>query len=445
MNVLRKIYGSTFYAIIIIVAVCLSSCQTPKPTIDTKDLSHLYNPTRNFFTPSYAVNTFSNESATLAARFFAHNLFFSEANPAGVPTAMIAINIKLYKVIQGTRILADTINYDINIIRDRQKTEYSFNIPIKTEGASQYVAEIRTLDRLRNIISQTFVPFNTLSQFNRYNFFIKDYFAQTQLFSPTLGVDDYINIFYTRGHFDSLYVSYFVPFEHIPDPPGMLLPQKQLDYEPEAIIALAYSDTLPIMLPRKGVYLCSVDRNIKDGYALFNFGDTYPIVSTPEDMIESLAYLATRTELEQMKADPNLKIALDNFWLRCGGGNIERARELIRIYYNRVIYSNIYFTSFTEGWRTERGMIYIMYGPPDKVYKSADGDSWGYRKQVVRSSWGGRYSVTEDYVFFTFKQRDNVFSDNDYFLSRSDALITQWDQAVASWRRGVVFRFDNPN
>jgi GWxTD domain-containing protein len=224
-----------------------------------------------------------------------------------------------------------------------------------------------------------------------------------------------------------------------------MLPQKHVDYEPEVMVALAYSDTLPIMLPRKGIYMCSVDRKIKDGYTLFNFGESYPTVTAPEDMIEPLSYIATKNEVDQMKANPKPKIALDDFWIKCSGGNIEKARELIRIYYNRVVYANIYFTSFTEGWRTERGMIYIMYGPPDKVYKSIEGDVWGYRKQVVKSSWGGRYSVTEDYIFFTFKQRDNIFSDNDYFLSRSDALITQWDRAVSSWRKGVVFRFDNPD
>ena len=74
-------------------------------------------------------------------------------------------------------------------------------------------------------------------------------------------------------------------------------------------------------------------------------------------------------------------------------GNIDKARELIRIYYTRILYSNYYFTSYKEGWRTERGMIYTIYGPPDKVYKTSDGESWGYRKPVLRSSWGGRVHV----------------------------------------------------
>ena len=443
MNVYKKISVSAL-TITVIVLSCLSSCRSSKPVVDTKDLSYMYNPTRNNFTPSYKINTFTGESATLSARFMSNNLFFSEANSAGVATASIVISARLYKIVMGSRVLSDTITYDINIIRDPQKQEYLYNIPLKTESGSQYVVEIKTLDKLRTIVSQSFVPFNTLSSLNMYNFIVKDYFGQNHLFSHTLKIDEYINLYYTRGNADSLYISYFKPYDQIPDPPSMLLPQKTIDYESERIAAVPYSDTLPLMLPREGIYLFTVDRKSKEGYTLFNFGESYPNVTTPEQMIEPLIYIANRDELAQMKANSNPKIAVDEFWINCGGGSIERARELIRIYYNRVIYSNIYFTSFTEGWRTERGMIYIIYGPPDKVYKNPDGDLWGYRKQTVKSSWGGRYSVSEDYIFFTFKQNDNVFSDNDYFLSRNESLVTYWNQAIASWRKGVVFQMDDP-
>ena len=109
-------------------------------------------------------------------------------------------------------------------------------------------------------------------------------------------------------------------------------------------------------------------------------------------MIEPLAYLASADEISVIRSAPKPKAALDEFWIKCGG-NVEKARELIRIYYTRVLYSNYYFTSYKEGWRTERGMIYIIYGPPDKVYKTTEGESWGYKKPVVKSSWGSNYSV----------------------------------------------------
>ena len=161
-------------------------------------------------------------------------------------------------------------------------------------------------------------------------------------------------------------------------------------------------------------------------------------------MFEPLAYLASQDEVAALRASAKPKVALDDFWIKCGG-NIEKARELIRIYYTRVLYSNYYFTSYKEGWRSERGMVYIIYGPPDKVYKTSEGESWGYRKPVIKSSWGGRYRVSDDYIFFIFKKRESIYSDNDYYLSRSETLITYWDKAIASWRKGIVFRLDNPS
>jgi GWxTD domain-containing protein len=387
------------------------------------------------------VNLQDDESAILSVRFLSNDLFFSEANPEGVATAGVVINVKLYQTGQG-RLLTDTISYNLNIVKDGNRREYLYNVPLKVQVGNSYLAEIKVLDRLRMIVTQAFVPFNTISPLNKYNFVSIGYFNKNQLFSQVLRVDEYINLRY-RGGADSLFISYFQPFREVPDPPSMMLPQKTLDYDPVRTVALPYSDTLPVMLPREGIYLCSVDRNIRDGYTIMNFGQSYPNMTTPEQMIEPLIYLAPPFELEQMRMSPKPKLALDDFWIKCGG-NIEKARELIRIFYTRVVYANVYFTSFTEGWRTERGMIYVIYGPPDKLYKNNEGEIWGYRKPVVKSSWGGRYSVREEYLFFNFKQRENVYSDNDFYLSRNETLVTYWDQAILNWRKGIVFRLDNP-
>jgi hypothetical protein len=89
-------------------------------------------------------------------------------------------------------------------------------------------------------------------------------------------------------------------------------------------------------------------------------------------------------------------------------------------------------------------MIYIIYGPPDKIYKSSGQERWGYLKPEVKSRWGSRYSVKQDYIYFDFNLRNNKYSDNEYTLTRSETVITYWDQAVLSWRKGIVFRLDNP-
>jgi GWxTD domain-containing protein len=435
-KVLRLIPGA------LLMAAVISSCATTQTSVDTKDLSYLYNPIKNPVTPRYNITTVSDNQASVGVKFFASELFFSEANPQGVPTSSMIITVKLFNISSGM-VLSDTAQYNLNIIKEEGKQEYVYHLPVRVEPNFEYVAEVKILDRLRSIVMQSFVPFNTLSKTNRYNYMAKGYFSDNELFNPVLRIDEYTNLVYLRGKPDSIYIAYYKPYTLIPDPPSMLLPEKAIDYGPDTIAPIAFSDTLPMMFPRPGIYLCSVDSTASEGFAFFNFGPTFPEMNTPEAMIEPLAYLATGNELNNMRSAERPKVALDEFWVKCAG-NVEKARELIRIYYTRVLYSNYYFTSYKEGWRTERGMIYIIYGPPDKVYKNPEGESWGYRKAEVKSSWGTRYKVSEDYLYFNFRKKNSIFSDNDYYISRSETLITFWEQAVAAWKKGVVFRLDNP-
>lgn len=433
---------SCFVFSVILPVIVFNSCRTTQQAVDSKDLSYLYNPTKNSINPKYSVYNQSDQQSVLSIKFFSNELFFSEANPQGVPTAQMLFNIKLYNTSQG-RQLTDTVAYNVSIVKEKGRPEYTYDVPLNVEKGNEYAVEIRIMDRLRLLVVQAFVPFNTLSYYNRYNFKVVSHFGKNELFNPVLKVDEYVNLLYSRGRIDSLYISYYKPFREVPDPPSMILPVKTLDYGPEKIIALPYSDTLPMMFPREGIYHCTLDRDIKEGYSFFNLGPTFPSMRSPDVMIEPLAYLATQDEMDTLRFALKQKVALDDFWIKMGG-NIDKARELIRIYYTRVLYTNFYFSSYKEGWRSERGMIYIIYGPPDKVYKTPEGENWGYRKSTVKSSWGGRYSVKEDYLFFNFKKEDNLYSDNDYYLSRSETLVTFWDKAVSSWRRGVVFRLDNP-
>lgn len=435
-----NITGSIF--MLALLALLAGSCGTMQTVIDPKDLSYLYNPTKNPINPGYSVSNESENLSYLAVKFFTAELYFSEANPHGIAMSQLLVTVKLYDVSRG-RVLQDTAYYNLNIIREEGRRDFVYKIPLRVRPGLDYMAEVRILDRLRQRVVQSFVPFNTLSDVNKYNFTARGHFARNELFNPIVKKNEFVNLIYLKPPADSLFISYYRKLNEIPDPPSMLLPEKTIDYPPDTVIALSYSDTLPLMFPNEGVYLCSIDRKINDGFTFLNLGPLFPQMDEPLTMIEPLAYIGTPDEIFRMKTAERPKMALDEFWISCGG-NVDKARELIRIFYTRVLFANYYFTSYKEGWRTERGMIYIIYGPPDKVYKTNEGENWGYRKPVIKSSWGTRYKVKEDYLFFNFKKKENVFSDNDFFISRSETLITMWDQAVASWRKGIVFRFDNP-
>lgn len=436
--------GYLFLPAIYIAVACISySCKTSKSAFDPKDLSYLYNPIKNSINPRYGVYNESEKVSMLSVKFFNNDLYFNEANPKGVPMAQMAISVRLYNISQG-KTLADTASYEMDVVKEQSHEEYLFHIPLKVEKGFDYVAEVKVADKIRQMMVHAFVPFNTTSENNRYNFYARGHFLHNELLNPVIRKNEYLNIICNRKPVDSIFISFYRLFEGVPYPPSMVLPEKSIGAEPDTIIGLPYCDTLPMMFPRKGVYLCTTGKNIGEGYAVMNFGLSYPAMTTPADMIEPLAYLASEDEMTNMRTSIKPKLALDDFWVKCGG-NIDKSRELIRIYYTRALYANYYFSSYREGWRTDRGMVYMIYGPPDKVYKSNTDESWGYRKAEVKSSWGTRYQVKEDYLFFVFKKRDNKFSDNDYSLNRSETVVSYWDKAITSWRKGVVFRLDNPS
>ena len=79
------------------------------------------------------------------------------------------------------------------------------------------------------------------------------------------------------------------------------------------------------------------------------------------DLINSTRYIATRDEYEKLQTAEHPKLALDEFWLKCGG-NENKAKRLISTYYDRVEEANTFFSGMQEGWRTDRGMVHIVMG-----------------------------------------------------------------------------------
>jgi len=419
----------------------LASCTTIKEITDSKDLSYLYNPLRNPIHPRYQIYNVSDDMSELTFKFFRNDLFFSEANPEGVPKAEMVIIYRLYDMSQG-RVAVDTGFYNISIRKKQGNLQYTYTIPMMAPAGSRYEAELVLRDLIRNNRIHTHLAFDKTSDLSSNNFKVTGHFNKIELFNPVLRPNEFVNLLY-RYSADSLFIMFLEPDTASPIPPSMLMPERSINTVPEEIVPLAYTDTLPLMFPNRGIYLCTTDKNRFEGFTFLNFGKEFPGMTEPETMIDPLIYLANEDKVNEIKNCDHVKLALDEFWLNITG-NIERSRELIRIYYNRVLYANYFFTSHKEGWRTDRGMIYIIYGPPDKVYKTPGGERWGYLKKQLRKGWGIRYKFKDEYLFFSFNKRENPFSSNDYTLIRSESVTSYWDEAIRAWRSGIVFRLDNP-
>ena len=121
-----------------------------------------------------------------------------------------------------------------------------------------------------------------------------------------------------------------------------------------------------------------------------------------------------------MKAAKGDKKAFDRVILSVTG-NTERAKNLMRNYFKRVEWANYYFTSYKEGWKTDRGMIYILFGLPEEVYKFSDREVWNYKSPSLK-------------VTFNFVKSSTLFDPDNYVLIREKKFQETWYEKVDLWR-----------
>jgi GWxTD domain-containing protein len=215
---------------------------------------------------------------------------------------------------------------------------------------------------------------------------------------------------------------YFRNFGH-PAPPFSKTPDPVFSFRHDSIFSCKESESLRLEKP--GIYHFQPDTSLKAGFTVFVFDPWFPEVKSQSQLIEPLRYITMRGEYNEMlnKSDP--KKAAEDFWLKTGGRN-DRSRALIRIYYQRVQEANRRFTSYVPGWKTDRGMIYVVFGPPASVYRSQQLEQWTYQVDNFGT------------IIFDFKPKGNPFTDNDFSLVRREEFDYAWYQSVERWRQGNI-------
>ncbi|MFL5728380.1 MAG: GWxTD domain-containing protein [Cytophagaceae bacterium] len=179
--------------------------------------------------------------------------------------------------------------------------------------------------------------------------------------------------------------------------------------------------------PSPGFYFLSAPES-QAGFSLLAVDNKFPRLTRPEEMIGPLAYITTAREYARMKESLTPKFTLDSFWLSIGGSE-EYSKKLIKTYYQKVEYANRSFTSYKEGWKTDRGMIYIVFGKPDAVYRHNDQEEWDYE------------NVNENSLTFSFRKRNDLYSnDDDYELVRKPVYEAYWKFMVEKWRKGNIIK-----
>jgi GWxTD domain-containing protein len=94
---------------------------------------------------------------------------------------------------------------------------------------------------------------------------------------------------------------------------------------------------------------------------------------------EDVRWIITPEELsafKQLSNDEERDQFIEQFWLRRDPTPDTEENEYKEEHYRRIAYANEHFAAGKAGWRTDRGRIYIVFGPPDEIEAHPSGGQY---------------------------------------------------------------------
>ncbi len=166
-------------------------------------------------------------------------------------------------------------------------------------------------------------------------------------------------------------------------------------------------------------YFIQNDTLANQGITLYCGSTYFPKYRHLNDLIEPLKYVTRLSEYSGIINSTDRKKSFDKFWISTFSSK-QIARSAIRNYYRKVTEANKRFTDYKPGWKTDRGILYIVYGRPNAVYRTNNSESWIYDEETN----------------FEFRILSNLFTPTLYVLRRDPAYRDNWISKVRILRGG---------
>jgi GWxTD domain-containing protein len=130
-------------------------------------------------------------------------------------------------------------------------------------------------------------------------------------------------------------------------------------------------------------------------------------IITPEER-SAFVHLQTNEEREQF---------IEQFWQRRNPDPDSADNTFKEEHYRRIAYTNEHFASGIPGWKTDRGRIYIMWGPPNEIESHPSGGSYDRP-----ASEGGGNTSTFPFEDWRYRYLEGI--GNDVILEFVDPTMT---------------------
>ncbi|MEZ5399370.1 MAG: GWxTD domain-containing protein [Bryobacteraceae bacterium] len=124
---------------------------------------------------------------------------------------------------------------------------------------------------------------------------------------------------------------------------------------------------------------------------------------------EDVTYIITdeeRTSWKRLQTDEEREQFVESFWLRRDPTPDSQENEYKEEHYRRIAYANERFASGIPGWKTDRGRIYITFGPPDENESHPSGGT--YERPIEE---GGGTTSTYPFEKWRYRWIEGIGSD----------------------------------
>ncbi len=418
-------YFKILWILTVFYLISLCACTTQKINQSSND--RLYKKENNSLNSKYIIYHTNDSISQLFYEISNEVLIYKKTDTSNYFYSDVKLLLKIFN--------EDNLNTAIDtssiIIKDKQSEPIlkfiKGNVFVNMKHGANYYVDINVIDNHKKVIYANKMFANKESNYSRQNFLITN-FNNEVCFDSYHKPDDVVYLQSLRNKEKLFEVDMFFGNFKIALPPFVSENMQHFSYKPDSTYSVYINNNLfELQLPKKGFAHLKTNNETKDGVSFFVYESSFPKIKNTEQMILSTRYIMSKKEYDYCMSAADKKLAIDNFWLELSGSN-ERAKELIKKYYGRVKEANKLFSSYQEGWKTDRGMIYIVFGAPNIVTKRKNLEVWTFGEVGNPNS-----------LVFSFIKVINPFTDNDYYLERNDYYKNPWYQAVDMWRQGKIY------
>ena len=313
---------------------------------------------------------------------------------------------------------------DADVIREGDQNRiFRFTVPV-TENSNYLFIIVNTVGRNDEIPFRFDTALKSDLNFPLTDLVLMEANEEVPIFSDFIPLDVPIRIMSLYQEASQAFI-YYYDHDFEPNPPPMASgsSQVQKSLQIDSIFPVQLNET--VAFENEGLYFTQTDTTSLSGISFRVEKSYYPRFVTADKLIQPIRYISTSDEMDNLLNDEEAKLALDRYWIKATRSR-ERAKDVIRSYYRQVTRANVLFTSYKEGWKTSQGMVYLLYGPPDIVYRSNGEEQWIYNQ--------GNNLLPE--MAFTFVKVRNIFSNQHYNLLPDESYSRFWYRNIDLWRKG---------